>query len=170
MNSNNVLPTNQISIEENSTAIYTNPCVSINMTNMSTFKITNSHPLPSKPSDVKKRSNNRKQIYAAFNSNNNNNTISIPIENENCSTIVNNFSCLSVGGSAPPPPPPPPLPVDFEITTKVEHQTKSKCESIKSTTDFQSQIEQAKTRLKKVNLETSSHKIVVKSYPQCKLT
>jgi hypothetical protein len=103
---------------------------------MSTFKTINSNILPSKPSEIKRRSNNRKQIYATFNSNNNNNnnnTSSIITENETCSSA--------------PPPPPPPFPVNLDLKSKNENQI-----------SFQSQIEQAKTRLKKVNNESSSPK------------
>jgi hypothetical protein len=101
---------------------------------MSTFKTINSNILPSKPSEIKRRSNNRKQIYATLNSNNNNNnnnTSSIITENETCSSAA--------------PPPPPPFPVNLDLKTKTENQI-----------DFQSQIEQAKNRLKKVNNESSS--------------
>ncbi|CAF3564455.1 unnamed protein product [Rotaria socialis] len=158
LNSNHVLPINQMLIEDNITAIYSTPSGSLNTTNMSTFKTINLNPLPSKPSDIKKRSNNRKQIYTTLNSNNNNNIVSIPIENETFSNLT------TANVSTAPPPPPPPFPVNFDIPTKIERQTSSKYESIKLTSDFQSQIEQAKTRLKRVNLETSSQKTVVKSY------
>ncbi|CAF1289480.1 unnamed protein product [Rotaria sordida] len=153
LNSNHVVPTNQISIEENSTTIYMTPCLSINTTNMSTFKTTNLNLLPPKPSDIKKRSNNRKQINTTLNSNNNNNIVSIAIENENYSTLA----------PPPPPPPPPPFPINFDVPIRIEYQTSSKYESITMTPDFQSQIEQAKTRLKKVNLETLSQKKIIKS-------
>ncbi|CAF3616590.1 unnamed protein product [Rotaria sp. Silwood1] len=157
LNSNHVLPTNQISIEENSTAIYMTPSLTINTTNMSTFKTTNLNPLPSKPSDIKKRSNNRKHTYAGLNSNNNNNTIAITIENETCSVLAPPLP------PPPPPPPPPPFPVNFDVPIKIEHPTSSKCEPITTVSDFQAQIEQAKTRLKKVNLEILSQKTLVKS-------
>ena len=121
---------------------------------MSTFKTTNLNLLPAKPSEIKRRSNNRKQIYATLNSNNNNNS-TIIIENENCS-------------APPPPPPPPPFPVTFDSSNKIEIQISSKNEPIKSPSDFQNQIEQAKTRLKKVDIETSSIKSIVKSNHQCK--
>ena len=125
LNSNNVLPIIPILIEE------------ISLSNMSTFKTINSNILPSKPSEIKRRSNNRKQIYATLNSNNNNNTSSIIIENET---------------SSPPPPPPPPFPVNLDLKNKNENEILLK-------SDLQSQIEQAKTRLKKVNNEspTKSH-------------
>ncbi|CAF1148905.1 unnamed protein product [Rotaria sordida] len=155
LNSNHVVPTNQISIEENSTTIYMTPCLSINTTNMSTFKTTNLNLLPPKPSDIKKRSNNRKQINTTLNSNNNNNIVSIAIENENYSTLA--------PPPLPPPPPPPPFPINFDVPIKIEYQTSSKYESITMIPDFQSQIEQAKTRLKKVNLETLSQKKIIKS-------
>ncbi len=100
---------------------------------MSTFK---SNILPSKPSEIKRRSNNRKQIYTTLNLNNNNNTSSIINENET---------------STPPPPPPFPSNLDFESKNQVP---------IKS--DFQSQIEQAKTRLKQV---TTTNKLITKSNP-----
>jgi len=143
LNSNNVLPIIPISIEENS------------LSNMSTFKTINSNILPSKPSEIKRRSNNRKQIYATLNSNNNNNSSSTITENETCS-------------SAPPPPPPPPFPVNFDSSNKIEIQISSKNEPIKSPSDFQNQIEQAKTRLKKVDIETTSMKSIVKSNHQRK--
>ncbi len=123
LNSNNVLPIIPITIEENS------------LSNMSTFKTINSNILPSKPSEIKRRSNNRKQIYATLNLNNNNNSSSTITENETCSSA--------------PPPPPPPFPVNLDLKNKNENEN-----SFKS--DFQSQIEQAKTRLKKVNNESSS--------------
>jgi hypothetical protein len=147
LNSNNVLPINQISTEENNSNIYTTSSLS----NMSTFKTINSNILPSKPSEIKRRSNNRKQIYGTLNSNNNNNTSS--------STITENETCASP--PPPPPPPPPPFPVNLDLQNKTEDQTPLK-------SDFQSQIEQAKTRLKKVNNESSSKKIIVKSNPPCK--
>jgi hypothetical protein len=147
MNSNQiVLPTIMNPSEDNGIGIYMTPSLTISTTNMSTFKTIN--PLPSKPSDVKRRSNNRKQIYAALSFNNNNNS-SIIIENET---------------SGPPPPPPPPFPINFDSINKPERQTPiapqktPKVESI-STNDFQIQIEQAKTRLKKINGETSSKTI-----------
>ncbi|CAF2809652.1 unnamed protein product [Rotaria sp. Silwood2] len=155
LNSNHVLPTNQISIEENSTTIYMTSSLSTNTTNMTTFKTT-SNLLPSKPSDIKKRSNNRKQTYAAFNSNNNNNNNSVPI-------TIENETCSGLALPPPPPPPPPPFPVNFDVPIKIEHQTSSKCESITTISDFQAQIEQAKTHLKKVNLEILSQKTIVKS-------
>jgi hypothetical protein len=111
--------------------------------NMSTFKTINS----TKPSDIKKRSNNRKQIYATFNSNNNNNSSSIIPENEISS----------------PPPPPPPFPVSFDLPNKIERPTSIKSEPIKPTSDFQTQIEEAKIRLKKVSSETSPKKTMIKS-------
>jgi hypothetical protein len=88
---------NQSSAEENNgIGIYMTPSLSLSTTNMSTFK---SSPLPAKPSDVKRRSNHRKQIYATLN-------VPppappLPIENEEAKMIE----------SAPPlgfPPPPSP--------------------------------------------------------------
>ena len=119
--------------------------------NMSTFKTTNSNILPSKPSEVKRRSNTRKQIYATLNSNNNNN-------NNTSSIIAENETCTST-----PPPPPPPFPVTFQLPNNIDRQTPAKSELIKVTSDFQIQIEQAKTRLKKVNTEASPKKAIVKS-------
>lgn len=64
---------NQSSAEENNgVGIYMTPSLSLSTTNMSTFK---SSPLPAKPSDVKRRSNHRKQIYASLN-------VPPPIEND----------------------------------------------------------------------------------------
>jgi hypothetical protein len=121
---------------------------------MSTFKTINANLLPSKPSDVKRRSNNRKQIYATLNSNNNNNNSPTIIpENETCSA---------------PPPPPPPFPVNFDLPNKIERSIPIKFEIIKPTSDFQIQIEQAKTRLKKVDNETTPKKTIVKSNHHCK--
>jgi hypothetical protein len=117
------------------------------LSNMSTFKTINSNVLPSKPSDIKRRSNNRKQIYATLNSNNNNNISSIITENETFSSSQ--------------PPPPPPFPINLDLQNKTENEI-----SLKS--DFQSQIEQAKTRLKKVNNEPSLKQTIVKSNPPCK--
>ncbi|CAF0957509.1 unnamed protein product [Adineta steineri] len=139
MNSNHVLPTT----EENNSTIYMNP-LSLNSTNMSTFKTINTNILPSKPSDIKKRSNNRKQIYATLNSNNSNNntTSSIILENEVTSTA---------------PPPPPPFPTTFDSSNEPIRLIPIKSEPIKTlTSDFQTQIEQAKTRLKKIQSESSS--------------
>ncbi|CAF4449647.1 unnamed protein product, partial [Adineta steineri] len=134
------------------------PSLSLSTTNMSTFKTNNinnnnnnNNPLPSKPSEVKRRSNNRKQIYATITSNNKTN------ENE-----------TSSAPPPPPPPPPPPFPINFNSINKVEQPIPSvqskpiKVESITTTTttnDFQVQIEQAKNRLKKIDKETSSKSI-----------
>jgi len=146
MNSNQIVQLTN-STEENGIGIYMTPSLSLSTTNMSTFKTTTNNPLPppSKPSEVKRRSNNRKQIYAAINLNNNSTKI---IENETPTA---------------PPPPPPPFPTNFDSIKKVEHQTLStvpkqvKTESVPATTnDFQLQIEQAKNRLKKIDIETSS--------------
>jgi hypothetical protein len=132
MNSNQIIPT-----EENGIGIYMTPSLSLSSTNMSTFKTT-INPLPSKPSEVKRRSNNRKQIYAALQSNNNPTKI---IENENNSI-----------------PPPPPFPTNFDSIHKTEQKTVSpppppiKVEPIN---DFQLQIEQAKIRLKKIDTQKS---------------
>ncbi len=128
LNSNNV-PTINYHDENNS--------IITSLSNMSTFK---SNILPSKPSDIKKRSNNRKQIYTTLNLNNNNNTSSIINENET---------------STPPPPPPFPPNLDLENENKREISMKS---------DFQSQIEQAKSHLKKV----TPNKVIVKSNPPSK--
>lgn len=111
---------------------------------MSTFKAINSNPFPSKPSEVKRRSNHRKQIYATLNSNNNNNASSATInENETAS---------------PAPPPPPPFPTNFDLDQESKSEPSPK-------SDFQSQIEQAKTRLKKVTNEPTSNQIIAKSNP-----
>jgi hypothetical protein len=138
MNSNQINPSNN-SMEDNEIGIYMTPGLSMSTTNMSTFKTAIPiNLLPSKPSEVKRRSNHRKQIYAAINSNNNPLKI---IENEN-----------SVPPPPPPPPPPtppPPPPEKFDAINKVEPMN-----------DFQIQIEQAKTRLKKINPEKS-----IKSIP-----
>lgn len=143
MNSNNVIiPINQILNDENNSNIY----MTTSLSNMSTFKTINTNILPSKPSDIKKRSNHRKQIYATLNSNNNNNNNIIS------STITEN----EISSSAPPPPPPPPFPANFDLKNKNESENNLK-------SNFQSQIEQAKTRLKKVTNETSTKKSMVKS-------
>jgi hypothetical protein len=128
MNSNQINSQPMNSIDDNGIGIYMTPSLSLSTTNMSTFKTT-INALPSKPSEVKRRSNNRKQIYAAINNS------SKIIENEN---------------NAPPPPPPPPFPENFDVVNKIEHQTLPK-----PLNDFQLQIEQAKNRLKKINIETS---------------
>ena len=128
MNSNQIIPT-----EENGIGIYMTPSLSLSTTNMSTFKTATNNPLPSKPSEVKRRSNNRKQIYAAMQLKIN--------ENENSA----------------PPPPPPPFPINFN---KIEQKPLSppppplKQTKVEPMNDFQLQIEQAKTRLKKINTET----------------
>ncbi|CAF1634071.1 unnamed protein product [Adineta ricciae] len=143
MNSNQIVQ-QTTSMEENGIGIYMTPSLSLSTTNMSTFKtITTNNPLPSKPSEVKRRSNNRKQIYATININNK------VIENE-----------TSIAPPSVPPPPPPPFPTNFNSINKAPLiQPKSiKVEPITTTTrtnDFQMQIEQAKNGLKKVNLETS---------------
>ncbi|CAF4791037.1 unnamed protein product, partial [Rotaria magnacalcarata] len=72
---------------------------------MSTFKVTSSNHLPAKPSEVKRRSNNRKQISIAIHSNHNNALLN-SIENE-------------ISESSPPPPPPPPFPANFRSINKV---------------------------------------------------
>jgi len=136
MNSNQIIPSIN-SPEENGIGIYMTPSLSLSTTNMSTFKTAIINPLPSKPSEVKRRSNNRKQIYAAININNNSSKI---IENENI----------------PSPPPPPPFPENFDAINKIENKTLSKPIKVESVNDFQIQIEQAKTRLKRINTETSS--------------
>ena len=90
------------------------PSLSLSTANMSTFKSSPLiNALPAKPSDVKRRSNHRKQIYAA----------------------------LNAPPAPPPPPPPPPLPIENEQPKVV------------TTGDFQQQIEQAKIRLKKIELD-----------------
>jgi hypothetical protein len=171
LNSNNQLQTsNQISVEENGTTIYMTPSLSINSTSMSTFKTTTTttlitNPLPSKPSDIKRRSNSRKQIYATLNSNNNNNSSSILGENDNY---------------GPPPPPPPPFPLNFDLPNKVERPSsstllkQSKSVPLTATSDFQVQIEQARIRLKKANDQTSAKKpvsgVVIKALHPRKLT
>lgn len=96
---------------------------------MSTFK---SHSSPSKPNEIKRKSNHRKQVYATLylNSNNNNNTSPSPMINDNEMT------------TSAPPPPPPPLPNHFHSINQSTNEIKS---------DFQNEIEQAKTRLKKVS-------------------
>ncbi|CAF2881473.1 unnamed protein product [Rotaria sp. Silwood2] len=150
MNSNQIVPTTNL-IEENGIGIYMTPSLSLSTTNMSTFKTTSNNHLPSKPSEVKRRSNNRKQISTTLNLNNN--TLPKTIENE-----------ISV-----PPPPPPPFPTNFDSINKIQHQTSSTMElkqtkvELNITTpknDFQMQIEQAKSRLKKLNIETSSKTMV----------
>ncbi|CAF4457701.1 unnamed protein product, partial [Rotaria sp. Silwood2] len=150
MNSNQIVPTTNL-IEENGIGIYMTPSLSLSTTNMSTFKTTSNNHLPSKPSEVKRRSNNRKQISTTLNLNNN--TLPKTIENE-----------ISVT-----PPPPPPFPTNFDSINKIQHQTSSTMElkqtkvELNITTpknDFQMQIEQAKSRLKKLNIETSSKTMV----------
>ncbi|CAF0970670.1 unnamed protein product [Adineta ricciae] len=120
--------------DESNSNIYMSPST----TNMSTFKITNS-----KPSEVKKRSNNRKQTYATLNSNNNNN---------NNSGNLSENEILSI-------PPPPPLPENFDLPKKTE----TAIPLIKSSSDFQNQLEEAKIRLnkcsspKKTTMKSSSN-------------
>jgi hypothetical protein len=148
MNSNNQIIPPINSTEDNGIGIYMTPSLSLSTTNMSTFKTTTTiNPLPSKPSEVKRRSNNRKQIYAAINLNNNSSKI---LENE--STI---------------PPPPPPFPENFDVINKIEQKTVFKPIKAEAMNDFQIQIEQAKTRLKKIDTETSSKSNeMIKSIPQ----
>ncbi|CAF1244048.1 unnamed protein product [Rotaria sp. Silwood1] len=153
MNSNQIVTTTNL-IEENGIGIYMTPSLSLSTTNMSTFKTTSTNHLPSKPSEIKRRSNNRKQISTTVNLNNN--TLSKTIENE---TSI--------------PPPPPPFPTDFDSINKIiEHQLSPttepkqiKIEPVVTTTkdDFQMQIEQAKNRLKKINIETSSKTNILSS-------
>ncbi|CAF5195425.1 unnamed protein product, partial [Rotaria magnacalcarata] len=64
MNSNLIAATTNLN-EENGIGIYMTPSLSLSTTNMSTFKVTSSNHLPAKPSEVKRRSNNRKQISIA---------------------------------------------------------------------------------------------------------
>lgn len=142
MNSNNQLMVN--GTEDNGIGIYMTPSLAMSSTNMSTFKssTTVNNVYPSKPSEIKRRSNHRKQIYAALNYNQNPSTTVIP-ENETSS-----FSNVP-----PPPPPPPPLPTDFTSTKKESSPRKEKLVTTNISPDFQGQIEQAKSRLKKVNVE-----------------
>ena len=129
MNSNQIVPPIN-STEENGIGIYMTPSLSLSTTNMSTFKTAiTANALPSKPSEVKRRSNHRKQFYAATTLNYN-----------PCKTVEND----NIAPAAPPPPPPPPLPENLDAINKVEPMN-----------DFQIQIEQAKTRLKKTNPQTS---------------
>lgn len=128
--------------DDNGIGIYMTPSLSISTTNMSTFKCsstttTTMNSGPSKPSEVKRRSNHRKQIYAALNCNQHAVTAVIP-ENET--------PILSVV-PPPPPPPPPPLPKEKPFASP----------STNRPSNFQEQIEQAKSRLKKVHTDTSSN-------------
>lgn len=132
MNSNQI----NHSMEENGIGIYMTPSLTLSTMNMSTFKCsTSQNPLPSKPSEVKRRSNHRKQIYAAINypSKINENETSTP--------------------PPPPPPPPPPLPDNLDMNKKTSPMN-----------DFQLQIEQAKTRLKKIDSESSISPIKPQTY------
>ena len=140
MNSNQITNSQMNSNEENGIGIYMTPSLSLSTSNMSTFKTnTIGNTLPSKPSEVKRRSNNRKQHYAATN------ISTKTIENE--SPV-----------SAPPPPPPPPLPANFDAKPKIEpvavvvSKPTPKVEPVVAN-EFQKQIEQAKNRLKKVDVE-----------------
>ena len=158
MNSNQILGTTN-STEENGIGIYMTPSISLSTTNMSTFKTASINHLPSKPSEVKRRSNHRKQISAALNLNTNNNN-----NNNSSSKTIENEIAVSL------PPPAPPFPKNFEsIKKKTEHQISStepeqtQIESISTTittNNFQMQIEQAKNRLKKINVETSPNTIL----------
>lgn len=141
MNSNQMIVQQAAGTEENGIGIYMTPALSLSTTNMSTFKTAPApNPLPSKPSEVKRRSNNRKQIYATVNLSNK------PIENEPC---------------GPPPPPPPPFPTDFTAICKPQAPPPppaalpkpTKVEPVTANNDFQAQIEQAKNRLKRVDVE-----------------
>lgn len=148
MNSNQITNSQMNSNEENGIGIYMTPSLSLSTSNMSTFKAnTMGISLPSKPSEVKRRSNNRKQHYAATN-------ISTKT-NENESSV----SVPSPPQAPPPPPPPPPLPPNFDARPKPEPVSVSKpvvkVEQVAS--DFQKQIEQAKNRLKKVDEEIPIH-------------
>ena len=110
--------------------------------NMITFKTTN---LISKPNEIKRRSNYRKQNI--FNKN-----LSLnPIENEKISSFkINELSSIIL------PPPAPPLPNNFHeikqknlISINENQISKSNSFILINNQDFQIQIQQAKNRLKK---------------------
>ncbi|CAF4598181.1 unnamed protein product [Rotaria sp. Silwood2] len=61
------------------------------------------------------------------------------------------------------PPSTPPFPVNFDLSNKIERQIPLKSQIIKSTSDFQIQTEQAKTRLKKIDIEAFPTKTIVQS-------
>ena len=179
LNSNHVPSGNAVANEqindENVSSIYMIPSLS---TSVSTFKATSLvTPLPSKPSDVKRRSNNRKQIYGALNSNNNNNnnnnnTSSMISENDPCAPSFSSASFSSSSSSSSssstagasvaqaPPPPPPPFPVNFDLLKRVAQGSPAMIEKrpLPIRSDFQSQIEEAKNRLKKVDGEATTGK------------
>ena len=160
LNSNQVVPPTFQGTEENGVGIYMTPSLSLSTSNMSTFKTsttTISSQLPSKPSEVKRRSNNRKQTYAApqcnhnsnNNNNNNNNNWEIP--------TANNTSGPPPPPPPPLPPPPPPLPANFDSMKKSDHRstlpTENPSITTTTTTEFQRQIEIAKARLKRASAE-----------------
>ncbi|UJR38535.1 hypothetical protein I4U23_031202 [Adineta vaga] len=140
LNSNHLLT----KTEENPSQIYMSP----SSTNMSTFKTMNLNNLPSKASEIKKRSNNRKPTYGTLNLNNNNN---------------NNSSTILLENEISSPPPPPPLPENFGLPKKTNLN--------KSSSDFQNQIEEAKTRLKTSSSSDSSpKKIMIQSEHTTKIS
>ena len=169
---------NEQSNEENVSSIYMIP--SLSTSSVSTFKATTVvPPLPSKPSDVKRRSNNRKQTCGGLNSNNNNNNSSSMIsENDPCVPLFSSASFSSSSSSsttgvsvtqAALPPPPPPFPVNFNVLKHVAQgspaivEKRSVRDSLPIRSDFQSQIEEAKHRLKKIKGEGTMDKDLVAS-------
>lgn len=134
--------------EQQTNLLYSNSSLTIINTNLSTFKSGTTNGNPSRPSDVKRRSNGRKQPPNIVQMNNSNPSL----------TTNSSSSSPPVGPSTPPPPPPPPLPLDFNQKKIFLDQPKisddEKLTRKSSPTDFQNQIEEAKNRLKKIDGET----------------
>ena len=138
MNSNQLVSTTMNITDDNGIGIYMTPSLSLSTTNMSTFKsVLSATPIPAKPSDVKRRSNQRKQIYATLQSSS---TSESPKTNENETPAMHILS---------PPPPPPPLPDDLR-SKKNEISPRQIKSNPPVVPDFQRQIEQARTNLKKI--------------------
>ena len=124
--------------------LFTSSSLTVINTNFSTFKSstmtsTSTSANPARPSDVKRRSNGRKQPSTIGPTNNSNPSLATTTSEPNSST----------------PPPPPPLPVDFnEERSRAKPSSSS---SSSSPTDFQNQIEEAKNRLKKIDAEKNEN-------------
>lgn len=152
MNSNQLVTTSMNVSEDNGIGIYMTPSLSMSTSNMSTFKTTTATAPPAKPSEVKRRSNQRKQqIYA---------TVQPTINGDSTKFIENETQVMPI--VVMPPPPPPPLPNDLDLK-KVSISSNSTKSAQSSTTDFQRQIEQAKFRLRKTNDETLPEQIEISS-------
>lgn len=145
LNSNHFIPINSESSEQDQQqTFHSNSSITVIQTNLSTFRTTNSsNGIPSKASDIKKRSNGRKQPSNISLSNNSNPS--------SFTTSTNDSTSLPL-----PPPPPPPPSSSTEEEKKILNENENSKENA-STSDFQSQIEEAKNRLKKVDGEKNSN-------------